>query len=177
MNKYLSGWKFWALSALGRVPSQWLRRLVLRRVFGADIGADAVVYGGFEIRAPRRLVIGAGSVIGHRVTLDARGGLVIGCNVNISGEAMIWTAQHDYRDPEFNAVFKPVTIEDHAWLGTRCMVLPGVTVGRGAVVAAGAVVTHDVPPCTVVAGIPAREVARRPDDFRYAANKDALAVV
>jgi maltose O-acetyltransferase len=60
-----------------------------------------------------------------------------------------------------------VVIEDHAWLGTRAMVLPGVTVGRGAVVAAGAVVTKDVPPYTIVGGVPARVIGQRTTDLRY----------
>lgn len=144
-----------------------MRRAILRRVFGAQIGHPVALYSGIEIRKPSGLTIGSGSAIGHRVTLDARGTLVIGSHVNISSEAMIWTAQHDYRDPEFDAVYKPVEIGDYAWLGPRCIILPGVKIGRGAVVAAGAVVPKDVPPCAVVAGVPARVVAQRPDAFRY----------
>jgi len=166
-GEWKSAGLYLAIRLLGRVPSQGLRQSVLCRVFGARIGSGTVLYGGFEIRSPRRLEIGEQSVIGHRAVLDARGGLTIGRRVNLSSEVMIWTAQHDYRDPHFAAVFKPVRIGDYAWLGPRCIVLPGVTVGEGAVVAAGAVVTKDVAPYTVVGGVPARPIAERPRGIEY----------
>jgi acetyltransferase-like isoleucine patch superfamily enzyme len=146
-------------------------------MLGANIGRGVVLYGGFEIRSPRRLAIGDHSAIGHRATLDARGGLTIGANVNLSSEVMIWTAQHDYRDPGFKAVFKPVAVGDHAWLGPRCIILPGVTVGQGAVVAAGAVVTKDVPDFTVVGGVPARKLADRPRGLEYRPADDPVPMI
>jgi acetyltransferase-like isoleucine patch superfamily enzyme len=166
-SRYTTAFAYLSLRALGRVPSQTVRRVLLKRLFGASIGPNVVLYGGFEIRSPRKLSIGAHSAIGHRATLDARGGLTIGANVNLSSEVMIWTAQHDYRDPGFRAVFKPVTIGDYVWLGPRCIILPGVTVGEGAVVAAGAVVTKNVPDYTVVSGVPARKHAERPHQLQY----------
>lgn len=162
---------------LGRVPSQRLRRGVLCRMFGARVGSGTVLYGGFEIRSPRRLEIGAQSVIGHRAVLDARGGLTVGRRVNLSSEVMIWTAQHDYRDPQFAAVFKPVRIGDYAWLGPRCIVLPGVTIGEGAVVAAGAVVTKDVAPYAVVGGVPARPIAERPQGLEYNPSESPMPLI
>ena len=152
---------------LGHIPSQRIRKFVLNGLFGSDIGRGTVLYGGFEIRSPRKLKIGANTVIGHRATLDARGGLMIGKNVNLSSEVMIWTAQHDYRDPMFGTVFKPVALGDYAWLGPRCIILPGVTIGEGAVVAAGAVVSKDVEPYTVVGGVPAQKIADRPKGLHY----------
>ena len=80
---------------------------------------------------------------------------------------MIWTAQHDYRSRTFAAAGGPVVIEDFVWLGPRAIVLPGVTIGKGAVVAAGAVVTKDVAPYAVVAGVPAVKVRERPHDLDY----------
>ncbi len=156
-----------SLNVLGHFPSQQARKLSLRYLFGADIASSAILYGGFEIRSPRKLKIGANTVIGHHVTLDARGGLTIGKNVNFSSEVMIWTAQHDYRDSEFGTMFKPVAIGDYVWLGPRCIILPGVTVGEGAVVAAGAVVTKDIEPYTVVGGVPAQKIADRPKGLNY----------
>ena len=156
-----------SIKVLGRLPSQNLRRFVLRRFFGADIARNAVLYGGFEIRSPRKLKIGESSVIGHKAILDARGGLAIGSKVNMSSEVMIWTAQHDYQDPAFVANFKPVVIEDYVWMGPRCIILPGVTVGQGAVVAAGAVVAKDVEPYAVVGGVPAKKISIRPKELDY----------
>ena len=165
--KFIQGIYYLSLKLLAQIPSQRIRKFVLRRLFGADIASSATLYSGFEIRAPRKLKIGANSCIGHRATLDARGGVTIGKSVNLSSEVMIWTAQHDYRDPMFGTVFKPVTIGDYVWLGPRCIILPGVTVGEGAVVAAGAVVTKDVEPYTVVGGVPAQKIADRPRNLNY----------
>jgi len=166
-NSYKTALLYLSLKALGHFPFQWVRKFILRHPFGADIASSAVLYGGFEVRSPRKLKIGANTVIGHRATLDARGGLTIGQNVNLSSEVMIWTAQHDYRDPGFGTMFKPVAINDHAWLGPRCIILPGVTIGAGAVIAAGAVVTKDVEPYTVVGGVPAQKIADRPKGLNY----------
>lgn len=148
------------------MPSLCLRRAMLR-CFGASVARSAILYSGFEVRSPRNLKIGELSVIGHKAVLDARGGLEIGCRVNFSSEVMIWTAQHDYRDARFRTMFKPVCIEDYVWLGPRCTILPGVTVGKGAIVAAGAVVTKDVDPYTVIGGVPAVIIGERPKDLNY----------
>jgi acetyltransferase-like isoleucine patch superfamily enzyme len=173
---FLQGIQFLFLKLLAQFPCQWFRKVVLR-LLGAKIDKSAVLYGGFEIRSPRKLTIGANSCIGHKATLDSRGGLTIGNNVNLSSEVMIWTAQHDYRDPLFGTEFKPVTIGNYAWLGPRCIILPGVTVGEGAVVAAGAVVTKDVEPYSVVGGVPAQKIADRPGNGRYNPAQNAVPFV
>ncbi|WP_425562996.1 DapH/DapD/GlmU-related protein [Mucilaginibacter gynuensis] len=80
---------------------------------------------------------------------------------------MIWTLHHDYNTTDFAQVGKTVVIEDYAWLCSRSVILPGVTIGKGAVVAAGAVVTRDVQPYTVVGGIPAKPIAKRMEDLTY----------
>ena len=89
--------------------------------------------------------------------------IIIGNDVSFGPETMILTSTHDTNagTPERRAVevtCKPVVIKDGAWLGARCTILPGVTVGEGAIVAAGAVVHRDVAPNTLVAGVPARVV-------------------
>jgi len=121
-----------------------------------------------DIRSPYRISIGAHTTINKYVLLDGRGGLLkIGNNVDIAQEAQIWTLQHDYNSPTYEAVGKPVLIDDYAWIGTRSIILPGVTIGKGAVVAAGAVVTHDVAPYHVVAGVPAKKIGERSKEFKY----------
>lgn len=169
--------QFLLLKWLGHVPSHTMRRMVLNRVFKARIGRGTVLYSGFEIRSPRKLTIGKNSVIGHTVTLDARGGLCIGKNVNLSSEVMIWTAQHDWRDPDFKTRMNPVVIGDQAWLGPRCIILPGVSVGEGAVVAAGAVVTKNVEPWTLVGGVPAGKIADRPRGMEYNPARHSLPII
>ncbi len=125
------------------------------------------LYHGFEVRKPRNLEISEGSIIGTGAILDARAGLFIGRNVNFSSEVAIWTAQHDPQSPNFGTKVLPVRIEDNAWLSYRAVVLPGVTVAEGAVVAAGAIVTKDVPRYSVAAGVPARVVAPRNKNLHY----------
>jgi maltose O-acetyltransferase len=109
----------------------------------------------------RGITIGRRTIINQQVCLDGRGGLAIGNYVDISPGVWILTDSHDMNDPQFPEVLAPVKIEDHAWIGSRALILPGVTVGEGAVVAAGAVVTGDVEPYCVVAGVPARQIGRR----------------
>lgn len=156
-------WLF--LSLVAYIPLQSFRNSILR-ILGMKIN-KAVIYGTFHIRKPSKISIDEGSVIGHGVTLDGRNGITIGKNVNFSSEVMIWTMQHDYNDIGFCASGGPVVIEDYAWISVRAIILPNVTIGRGAVVAAGAVVTKDVEAFTVVGGIPAKKIANRNHNIQY----------
>ena len=92
------------------------------------------------------------------------GGGIIGNNVDIAQETNIWTEQHDYNSPTYKPVCKEVIIEDYVWLASRVTVLPGVHIGRGAVVASGAVVTKDVSPLAIVAGVPAIIIGYRKEE-------------
>jgi maltose O-acetyltransferase len=87
--------------------------------------------------------------------------------VSISPDVTILTAQHLHDDATFALTSRPVVVEDHVWIGTRATILPGVTVGRGAVVATGSVVTKDVAPLDIVGGVPARPIGRRNIDPEY----------
>ena len=153
------------------IPSFTLRHAWYQRVLGIEVEDDAAVFLGCYIwffgpgqvrRSGTR--IGARSRINRNCCLDTRGPLVIGENVSISPEVAILTAEHRADDPGFPVETRPVTIEDHVWIGTRATILPGVRLGRGCVVAAGAVVTRDVPPLAIVGGVPAREIGTRPAD-------------
>jgi maltose O-acetyltransferase len=111
--------------------------------------------------------LGRNSTINEYCRLDNRGGITVGENVSISSETCILTADHDPHDPAFKGRERAVVVEDFAFIGTRAMILPGVTVGRGAVIGAGSVVTKDVAPLTIVAGSPAREIGKRSPDLDY----------
>jgi maltose O-acetyltransferase len=155
---------------VNRVPSYRLRHGWYRGVLGLDLHHDAGIhlgcyvwfYGLGQIRRSG-VRIGAKTRINRDCTLDVRGPLSIGDNVSISPEVAILTTQHRLDTPGFPPESRAVVIEDHVWIGMRAIVLPGTTIGRGAVVAAGAVVRGDIPPLTVVAGVPARPVATRPE--------------
>lgn len=156
---------------ISTMPSVRLRRLLYKGL-GAHIGPKAVLHFRTEIRAPWRLRIGKGSIIGDNAILDAREGLTIGRNVNLSSNVSIYTLQHDHRDPYFRCPTPQerklsVEIGDRAWLGSNVTVLPGVSIGEGAVCCAGCVVTKDVEPYAVVAGIPAKKVGERPRHLVY----------
>lgn len=105
--------------------------------------------------------VGANTVINPRCRVDTRGSITIGNNVSISNEVTILTADHDPNSQSFEGRQKCVIIEDYVWVGTRAMIMPGVRLGRGSVIAAGSIVTKDVLPNEVVAGIPAKFIKNR----------------
>ena len=154
------GWSL--LARHGRRPAPVrLRAHGVVRAHGTDGRQEGAIYGGMEIRSPGKITIGDGSVVGLNAILDGREGITIGRNVNLSSEVAIWTLQHDPQAADFGTKGGPVVVEDRAWLSFRCTVLPGVTIGEGAVVAAGSIVTKDVAPFAIIAGIPAERIGER----------------
>jgi len=149
------------------IPSHWVRLLFYRRVMRFQIGQDSYIFMGawFDMRG--NFVMGDHCVVNQRCRLDTRGGIYIGNNVSISAEVCILTADHDPQSPTFAGRVGRVSIQDYAFIGTRALILPGVTIGEGAVVAAGAVVTRDVAPYTIVAGVPARKIGERCRSLNY----------
>jgi acetyltransferase-like isoleucine patch superfamily enzyme len=151
------------------IPSFHFRRWWYRRVLGVQIAKTAGIhlgcyiwfYGPGQIRRDG-FTIGPHSRINRDCCLDARGPLRIADNVSISPEVTILTAFHRIDDPKFRVESRPVVIEDHVWIGSRATILSGVKLGRGSVVAAGAVVTRDVEPLQIVGGVPARPIGTRP---------------
>lgn len=117
---------------------------------------------GFNVRQLDSISIGSRSNINPNCMFDSRGGkITVGDYVDISPEVNIWTLQHDTQSPVFATLGGDVYIEDFVWIGNRAIILPGVTVGRGSVVAAGSVVTKSVEPNTIVGGVPARKIGKR----------------
>lgn len=150
------------------LPTSKLRVWALKRC-GVEITTPIHIYGGFNVRlGSGRLVILPGVSIGPKVLLDGRGELIVGENVTIAYEAIIWTEHHDYNDIHFGPKRGKVTIEKYAWICSRAIILPGVTIGEGAVVASGAVVTISVAPYTIVGGVPAKPIGvREQKDYLY----------
>jgi len=160
------GAAFLQASILAQVPSRSMRRWGYRAI-GMDLHDTAIIHRGLELRSPRNIEIGPGCIVGFDSILDGRNGIVMGASVNLSSQVAIWTMQHDYQDPDFGVKGGAVEVCDRAWLSFRSTILPGVTIGEGAVVAAGAVVTADVPPFVVVGGVPARIIGERTRDLHY----------
>jgi len=150
-----------AMAVTLRVPSATIRSCVLRFGFGMQLHPAAHIYMLRDVRDARQIQVGAGTIIGSGCILDGRRGIKIGKSVNFSSEACVWTLQHDPQSPSFDIAGGPVEIRDHAWISMRAIILPGVTIGKGAVVAAGAVVTKDVDDWTIVGGVPAKKIGAR----------------
>ena len=139
----------------------WLRRL------GAQLGENVYMFGSSEVLAPFRLVISGNCHIGRYCQIDARGDIHVGTNVVIAGHCLLITADHDPEDSGFAGRVGSITIADRVWMGSRSIILRGVTIGEGAVVASGAIVTRDVPPWSIVAGVPAKVIGKRSTDQTY----------
>ena len=159
---------------VAHIPSHTLRRAWYTRVVGIAIGRHSSLLMGLQLEFRGRprdgrpgIVIGDHSVINAGCHVDGRGGLAIGDNVSISAGTWIVTDEHDINDPRFPEILAPVTIGDYVFIGSKAMILPGITIGRGAVVGAGAVVTKDVRPFEIVGGVPARAIGQRHGEPGY----------
>lgn len=148
------------LRCVGYFPMHMFRRFFYR-LFGMKIGSGSTLHMFATFYDVRNIKIGRDTVIGEWAVLDGRAALTIGDHVATATGVMIYNGEHDINDENFKAKFEPVVIEDYVFIGPRAIILPGVTVKKGAVVAAGAVVTRDVDEFTVVGGVPAKPIAER----------------
>lgn len=155
--------------AVAQTPSRRVRLSFYRRVMKFDIGDNTTIWMNAWFDTLGRLAIGNNSVINQRCRLDSRGGLSIGDNVSVSAEVCFLTADHDIQHPSCVGRNRPIVVGNFVFIGTRAMVLPGVTIGDGAVIGAGAVVTRDVAAYSVVAGVPARVIGSRNREMSYCA--------
>ncbi|MDX1463055.1 MAG: acyltransferase [Marinirhabdus sp.] len=167
IRAFLKGLAFYlANNIIANSPSFRVRHLYYRNILRYSIGNDSSIHMGVFVTGSN-IKIGDNVVINRNVYLDGRIGIIIKNNVSISPEVYILSMQHDYDDPNFRTVGKEVVIENHTWIGARALILPGVTIGEGAVVGAGSVVTRSVEPYAVVAGIPARKIGERSTKIDY----------
>ncbi|WWA31573.1 acyltransferase [Shouchella rhizosphaerae] len=151
------------------VPIQFLRKTMYKLV-GMKIGRDTTILRPVYLYNPYSIKIDNNCAINDHVVLDGRGGLEIEEKVNISPYVKIYTAEHDLNSPEFEYTSKKVIIKKYAWISTGSIIMPGVTIGEGAVIAGGAVVTKDVDDYTIVGGIPAVKIGERSRNLNYNPN-------
>lgn len=149
------------------VPSFAFRHFVLHYLYGVKLGHHSNVHMGVRFLSPQRICIGNNSIIQFDCILDGRSGLSIGDCVDVGHQVNIFTLQHDLDDSDYGSVGGPVTINDYVVVCGRSTVLPGVNIGRGAVVASGAVVTKDVPEYSIVGGVPAQFIRQRNHNLTY----------
>lgn len=149
-----------------KLPSRHLRKWFYQ-MLGAKIGKDCFPSRRVEILLPMGLELGERVAVGWFAELDARAGIKIGNDTNVSSHVKLITGSHDVDDKEYTADFKPIEIGHHCWIGTGAIVLQGVKIGDGAVVAAGAVVTKDIPANEVWGGVPAKKIKDRECNLTY----------
>ncbi len=147
-----------------KIPSYFIRKMILRHLYRMKIGRHSNIQMGVRVYAPWKITIGNNCSIGHDSLLDGRRGIRIGNNVDLAGYVRIFTLGHDLNDPSYKTTGKPVTIEDEASVFTGAYILPGITIGRGSVVALGSVVTKNTEPWAVYGGNPAKKISTRSID-------------
>lgn len=148
-------------------PSYGVRNFLFRNVLRNTIGRRSSIHRGLEVYCVGGVTIGEECTINKYVDLDGRGRMTIGDRVSISAYAKVLSASHDPNTVDFAYMVKPVSIGNYVWIGTGALVLPGITLGDGCVVAAGSVVTRSVAPFDIVAGNPARKIGERTRDLAY----------
>ena len=167
--------RVFAGSVLSSAYNHWIGRWPIRRIrtfflkhYLASHDAGTSVQTGCRFLNGRKVSLGRNNVINFGCLFDGRHYEIrTGDNVSIGPEAAILTLGHDPQSPEFSLRGGPVVIGDRAWIGFRAIILPAVSIGEGAVIAAGAVVTRDVPPFAIVGGSPARQIGERTEKLNY----------
>ena len=145
---------------VSHVPSHTFRKIIYK-LSGMKIGKGSTVHMWANFFDPSGISIGEDTIVGDHAFLDGRAALTIGSHVDIASSVMIYNSEHDLESEKFSARTEPVEIGDYVFVGPRAIILPGVKIGKGAVVAAGAVVTKDVPEFTIVGGVPAGKIGER----------------
>lgn len=154
--------EFWllVLRIVGYVPIHTFRKIIYQ-LSGIKMPMSSTIHIGANFFNPEGISIGENTIIGNNIFLDGRAPLTIGNHVDIASEVLIYNDEHDINSPSFGNSFGPVTIKDYVFIGPRAIILPNVTIGKGAVVAAGAVVTKNIPDFEVWGGVPAKKIADR----------------
>jgi acetyltransferase-like isoleucine patch superfamily enzyme len=157
---YFLDFELMILRWVSHIPSHLIRKMFYT-LSGMKIGKGSVIHMWANFFDPEGIVIGEDTIIGDHVFLDGRAPLKIGNHVDIASSVMIYNSEHDLESNDFAARTESVEIGDYVFIGPRAIILPGVRVGKGAVIAAGAVVTKNVPDFAIVGGVPAKEIGER----------------
>lgn len=154
---------FWLfiLWLVGYIPSHTIRN-IFYTASGIKMGKGSTFHMGARFFLPKNIEIGDGTIVGDHAFFDGRAKITIGKQVDIASQVMIYNSEHDLSDPTFKAIEEPVSIGDYVFIGPRTIIMPGVKVGKGAVIAGGAVVTKDVAENAIVGGVPAKVIGERP---------------
>ena len=144
------------------LPVSELKVAVLR-AFGAEIGNGVCIKPGVRVKFPWRLKVGNHVWLGEGAWIDNLAQVTLGNHVCVSQGAYLCTGSHDWSVESFDLITKPIVVADGAWVAAFAKVGPGVTVGRDAVLALGAVAMKPLEPGMIYAGNPAVAVRPRPE--------------
>lgn len=136
-------------------------RITMYKLWGSEIGKGSIIYASSTVWLPRNLKIGSYTCIGPNTRVYNPGLIEIGDKVAISQYSYLCTATHDYTLLNKPLFWKSIKIESFAWVAAEAFVGPNVTIGKGAIVGARAVVFKDVKEWTIVAGNPAKFIKKR----------------
>jgi len=144
---------------VGKVFNRW--RLFLLRLFGAKIGRKCSVSASVKVWAPWNLVMNEYTLLAAKVTCYNPALITLHSETIVSDGVYLCTASHNIHSKKHELITAPITLQGQVWVAMNAFILPGVTIGTGAVVGACAVVTKDVAPWTVTGGNPARLIGKR----------------
>jgi acetyltransferase-like isoleucine patch superfamily enzyme len=150
-----------ANNVVSLIPLHWLRLWYYRCIMKFDIGSGSSIFMGCRFDCAEGLKMGKMSTINGECFLDARGKISIGDCVSITSGVWIITSKHDFESQEFIATSGAVVISDYVFIGRRAIILQDCTIGRGAVLGAGSVLTKSIPDFEVWAGNPAKKIGER----------------
>lgn len=160
LYNYLSDFGLMFIRLVGFIPFHTIRNLIYQ-IVGLNLGKGSTLHMWANFFSLKKINIGEDTIIGNHVFLDGREEIKIGNHVDIASNVQIYNSQHDIDSEDFNAILKPVLIEDYVFIGPSVIILPGVKIGKGVVIAAGAVVSGDVPEMSVYGGVPAKKIRDR----------------
>jgi len=173
-KNYFLDFNLMLLRWVGYIPFHFVRKFFYK-LAGIKIGTGSFIHMWANFYQPKNIIVGEDSILGDHIFLDGRNKLTIGSHVDIASEVKIYNSEHDLESVTFKAREEPVEIEDYAFIGPRAIILPGVKIGKGGVIAAGAVVTKDVDNFTIVGGVPAKIIGERKNkDLHYKLGRPRL---
>src|SRR5574344_2618091 len=168
--------EFWlmVLRFVGFIPIHTIRK-IFYIASGVNIPLNSTIHIGANFFNPSNIKIGHDTIIGDHCFLDGRAKLTIGNHVGIASQVLIYNDEHNINSPDYGNSFGPVTIGDYVFIGPRAIILPNTTIGKGAVVAAGAVVTKNIPDFEIWGGVPAKKISdRKIDNPNYRLGRSML---
>ena len=154
--------EFWLmiLRFVGFIPLHFVRK-IFYMASGINMPWNSTIHVGANFFNPSNIKIGHDTIIGDHCFLDGRAKLIIGNHVGIASQVLIYNDEHNVHSDNYENSFGPVEIGDYVFIGPRAIILPDIKIGKGAVVAAGAVVTKDIPDFEIWGGIPAKKIGDR----------------